>query len=99
MHRAASQSPRGLNAIAVGETAEETLDLALASERDAVSQFNAAAAECHELGDHGRAAVFEDMVHDEERHADWLESQMDAISRVGVQQYLAQQIDADAGPE
>lgn len=88
-----------LNAIAVGETAEEMLELALASERDAVSQFNAAAAECHELRDHGTAAVFEEMVRDEERHADWFESQMDAISRVGVQQYLAQQIDAGKGPE
>lgn len=87
-----------LNAIAVGETAEEMIELALASERDAVSQFNAAAAECHELGDHGTAAVFEEMVRDEERHADWFESQMDAISRVGVQQYLAQQIDAGKGP-
>ena len=88
-----------LNAIAVGETAEEMLDLALSSEREAVSQFNAAAAECHELGDHGTAAVFEEMVRDEERHADWFESQQDAISRVGLQQYLAQQIDAGQGPE
>jgi bacterioferritin len=88
-----------LNAVAVGETAEEMLDLALAIERDAVAQFNAAAAECHELGDHGTAAVFEEMVRDEERHADWFESQIDAISRVGVQQYLAQQIDAGKGPE
>ena len=88
-----------LNAIAVGETAEEMLDLALSSEREAVSQFNAAAAECHELGDHGTAAVFEEMVRDEERHADWFESQKDAISRVGLQQYLAQQIDAGKGPE
>ena len=82
-----------LGAITVGETAEEMLRLALDSERAAVAQFNAGAAECHELGDHGSAAVFEEMVRDEERHADWFESQLDAIERVGLQQYLAQQIE------
>ena len=87
-----------LNAITVGESAEEMLRLALESEKVAVAQFNASAAECHDLGDHGTAAVFEEMVRDEEKHADWFESQLDAIERVGIQQYLAQQIDAGAGP-
>lgn len=88
-----------LNPIQVGETAEEMLDLALASERAAVEQFNAGAKECHELGDHGTAAVFEDMVRDEEKHADWFESQLDAITRIGVQQYLAQHVAAGEGPQ
>ena len=87
-----------LGSITVGETAEEMLRLALDSERAAVAQFNAGAAECHDLGDHGSAAVFEDMVRDEEKHADWFESQLDAIERVGLQQYLAQQIEP-GGPE
>jgi bacterioferritin len=82
-----------LNPIQVGETPEEMLQLALDSERAAVAQFNAAAQECHDLGDHGSADVFEDMVRDEEKHADWFESQLDAIARVGAAQYLAQQID------
>ena len=82
-----------LNAIQVGENAEEMLRLAFESEKAAVTQFNASAKECHELGDHGSAAVFEEMVRDEEKHADWFESQLDAIERVGVNQYLAQQID------
>ena len=81
-----------LGAITVGEDAEEMLTLALDSEKVAVAQFNAAAKECHELGDHGTAAVFEDMVREEEEHADWFEGQLDAIARVGVQQYLARQV-------
>jgi bacterioferritin len=81
-----------LGAITVGEDAEEMLTLALDSEKAAVAQFNAAAKECHELGDHGTAAVFEDMVREEEEHADWFEGQLDAIARVGVQQYLARQV-------
>jgi len=87
-----------LNAIQVGESPEEMLQLAVASEKAAVAEFNASAQQCHELGDHGTAAVFEDMVRDEEKHADWFESQLDAMARVGVQQYLAQQVDAGSGP-
>ncbi len=87
-----------LNAITVGEHAEEMLRLALASEIAAVAQFNASAEECHDLGDHGTAAVFEEMVRDEERHADWFESQIDAITRVGLENYLAQHVDAGTGP-
>ena len=87
-----------LGSIQIGEDAEEMLNLAFASEKAAVAQFNAGAKECHDLGDHGTAAVFEEMVRDEEKHADWFESQIDAIARVGVQQYLAQHVDAGAGP-
>jgi bacterioferritin len=86
-----------LNAISVGESAEEILRLASDSEKSAVAQFNASAKECHDLGDHGTAAVFEEMVRDEEKHADWFEGQLDAIEQVGLQQYLAQQL--GGGPE
>ena len=87
-----------LNAITVGETAEEMLRLALESEKVAVAQFNASAAECHDLGDHASAAVFEEMARDEEKHADWFEGQLDALDRVGVENYLAQQIEAGEAP-
>lgn len=43
--------------------------------------------------------VFEDMVRDEEAHADWFEGQLDAIERVGVEGYLAQRSSAGSGPE
>ena len=35
---------------------------------------------------------------DEEKHADWFESQLDALERIGLPQYLAQQMDASAAP-
>ncbi len=88
-----------LNAISVGESAEEMLRLAFDSEKAAIAQFNSSAKECHDLGDHGTAAVFEEMVRDEEKHGDWFEAQLDAIERVGLQQYLAQHIPAGDGPE
>ena len=44
----------------------------------------------------GTAAVFEEMVRDEEKHADWFEAQLGAIERVGLPQYLSAQISTDA---
>ena len=87
-----------LGSIQIGEDAEEMLQLALASEKAAVEQFNAGAQECHDLGDHGTASVFEEMVLDEEKHADWFEAQLAAIERVGLPQYLAAQISAGDAP-
>ena len=87
-----------LGAIRVGETPEEMLVLALDIEKAAVAQFNAAAQECRELGDHGTASVFDEMVRDEEKHADWFEAQLAAIERVGLPQYLATQISAGEAP-
>ncbi len=87
-----------LGAIRVGETAEEMLVLALDSEKAAVAQFNASAQECRDLGDHGTASVFDEMVRDEEKHVDWFEAQLAAIERVGLPQYLATQISAGEAP-
>jgi bacterioferritin len=41
--------------------------------------------------------VFEEMTRDEETHADWFESQLDAVKHVGIEQYLAQMVPTD-GP-
>ena len=82
-----------LNPIRIGEDAEEMLRIALESEIAAVAQFNSSAQETHALGDHASAAIFEEMARDEEKHADWFESQIEAIMRVGLPQYLSQQIE------
>lgn len=81
-----------LNPITIGENAKEMLDLALASELAAVKQFNEAASYCIEVGDHGSHALFEEMVTDEEEHADWFEAQLVAIAAVGLDNWLAQQV-------
>lgn len=87
-----------LNNIQIGEDAKEMLELALAGEIVAINQFNAGAKECHELGDHATASIFEEMARDEERHADWFEAQLDAIARVGLENFLAQQVDVGVNP-
>ncbi len=87
-----------LGPVPIGETAEEMLRLGLEGELKAIATFNASAHECRQLGDHGTAARFDEMVRDEEEHADWFESQLAALSVIGAAAYLAQQTDAAAGP-
>ena len=87
-----------LGHIQVGETPEEMLRLALESEVSAVRLFNSAASECHALGDNATVLVFEESAREEEEHADWFESQLDAIRATGVQNYLAQQVDVSVNP-
>jgi bacterioferritin len=85
--------------ISIGENAEEILRLALTSELGAVEQFNTAAQELRSLGDHGTASLFDEMVREEEGHADWFEGQLQAVATVGLAGYLAQQIDPTAAPD
>jgi bacterioferritin len=81
-----------LNPVRVGETVEEQLGLDLELERDAIARYNRAIALAVELGDNGSRELFERKLVGEEAHADWLESQLELIEQVGIQNYLAQQI-------
>lgn len=85
--------------ITTGEDTQEILQLAFDSEVAAVAQFNAAAAECREIGDFGTATIFDESVREEEEHADWFESQLEAIKIMGIENYLATQLDPASGPE
>lgn len=87
-----------LNPLRVGEGPQETLELSRDSEYAASRQFNDAAGECRQLGDHATAELFERMALDEEKHADWFEGQLDAIRFSGLENYLAQQVAPGQGP-
>ena len=71
------------------------LVLALDSEKAAVAQFNAAAKECHDLGDHGTASVFEEMAATRRSTPTGSRPSSAAIERVGLPQYLAAQISTE----
>jgi bacterioferritin len=81
-----------LNPVRVGETVEEQLNLDLDLERDAIARYNRAIALAAEKGDNGSRELFERKLVGEEEHADWLESQLELIRQVGLENYLAQQI-------
>jgi bacterioferritin len=75
-----------------GSKVQEQLEIDLKDEQDAVRQYNQAAKICEGTGDNGSKALFESMISDEERHADFLEAQLHAIKEMGVANYLAQQL-------
>lgn len=76
----------------IGKDVETQLKTDLRDEHDAIKQYNEAIQVCTEAGDDGSREQFEQMIHDEEEHADWLESQLELISQVGIQNYLSQQL-------
>jgi bacterioferritin len=78
----------------LGTKVEEQLAINMKDELDAVRDYNQAARICTDAGDDGSKKLFEAMIKDEERHADFLESQLHAIKEMGIGPYLAQQMGA-----
>jgi len=76
----------------LGKDVPQQFEAGLADETIAVRDYNQSAELCREVGDSGTKDLFERLLHDEERHADFLESQLHAIKQMGVGAYLAQQM-------
>jgi bacterioferritin len=79
--------------INVGKTVPEQHKFDLEVEYDAVARLNKGIELCRSIGDNGTRALLEDILKSEEEHIDWLEAQLHQIEEIGVQNYLAQQID------
>jgi bacterioferritin len=76
----------------LGSKVQEQMEVNLKDEQDAVRQYNQAVRVCVEARDEGSKALFDRMIQDEERHADFLEAQLHAIKEIGIGTYLAQQL-------
>ena len=84
------------NEIKVGSKVEDMLANDLALEKDAVAFYNQAVALCAQAGDNGSRDLFQTLLTDEERHLDWLETQLGLIQQIGIGNYLSQHL---SGPE
>lgn len=76
----------------VGETVQKQLEADLASEDGAIREYNEAIALCAKEGDAGSKDLFEALLGDEEKHADFLEAQIHSIKEMGIGAYLSQQL-------
>ena len=76
----------------VGVNVPQQLEIDLTDEINAVRQYNDAAKICREAGDAGSKDLFETLLQDEERHADFLEAQLHSITELGLGVYLSQQL-------
>ena len=81
-----------LGAVRVGEDVPEKLSLGLELEVEAISCLNAGIAACMAAGDNGTRELLERILKGEEEHADWLETQLALIARIGVENYLTEQV-------
>jgi bacterioferritin len=79
--------------INVGDTVPRQHELDLALEKTAVATLNRGLEACREKGDNGSRLLLEKLLRDEEEHVDWLEAQLHQIAEVGLENYLARQID------
>jgi bacterioferritin len=76
----------------IGEGVAEQYQNDHGSEVDAVKDYNSAIRLALEVGDDGTRELLASILRDEEAHLDWLEAQLDQMSQIGVQNYLAAQI-------
>ena len=84
-----------LHNIRIGESVPEIMKADHALELDALPRLNKGIDLCREAGDNNSRMLLEEILHDEEEHVDWIEAQLSLIDQVGVQNYLAQQINEE----
>lgn len=78
--------------IKVGETVPEQFQADLEVEYAAIERLNAGIALAVAKGDNGTRELLASILVAEEEHADWLETQMETIRQIGVENYLAQKL-------
>jgi len=81
-----------LDKLLIGENVKEALECDLALERRAHPTLKTAIAHAETVGDYVSREIFADILESEERHIDFLETQLDLIADVGVQNYLQSQM-------
>jgi bacterioferritin len=76
-----------LEALHIGRTVKEVIERDLQAELDARELYQEAATHCHSVKDYVSRDLFEALMHDEEGHIDFLETQLDLIAKLGLELY------------
>lgn len=77
-----------LGKLMIGEDVKECLESDLKLEMEGHVDLVAAIAHCETVKDYVSRELFENILENEEEHIDWLETQLELIGQVGVQNYL-----------
>jgi bacterioferritin len=80
-----------LGKLRIGEDVPEALKCDLDMEMGAIPNLREAIAYCEEQKDYVSRDLFDSILESEEEHVDWLETQLDLLGKVGVQNYLQSQ--------
>ena len=85
-----------LGKLRIGENVEEILKCDLALEEDAIPLLRDAMEHCEKQRDYVSRDLFGKILHNEEEHVDYIETQFDLIARVGIENYITLQSEANA---
>jgi len=80
-----------LGKLRIGEDVPEILQCDLTMELDAIPDLRAGIAYCEAHKDYVTRDIFDSILVSEEEHVDWLETQIDLIGKMGLQNYLQSQ--------
>ena len=87
-----------LDPLRIGQSVKECIECDLAAEYVARALYHEAREVCHEVGDYVSMKLFEQLLADEEGHINYLESQLNLIERIGIEEYsFLQANSADKG--
>ncbi|MGH8282421.1 MAG: bacterioferritin [Gammaproteobacteria bacterium] len=81
-----------LGKLYIGENVKEIIECDLKLEMEAAPLLREAIACCETRSDYISRELFEDILESEEDHIDWLETQLDLINRVGIENYTQKKI-------
>ena len=81
-----------LHKLLIGEDAKEALECDLKFEMAAHPALKDAIAHCERVGDYVSRELFEDILESEEEHIDYLETELELVGKVGLQNWLQTQI-------
>jgi bacterioferritin len=81
-----------LDKLHIGQTVPEQMKSDLGLEYHAVKRLNDGIALCREKGDNASEQMLREILISEEKHADWLETQLRLIEHLGEPGYLAEQM-------
>jgi bacterioferritin len=84
---------QALHKLMIGENTPEMLECDLKLETAAQQTVKDGIAACETARDYVSRDLFQDILDDTEEHIEWLETQLELIDKVGLQNYLQSQMD------
>ncbi|MGI4848996.1 MAG: bacterioferritin, partial [Janthinobacterium lividum] len=85
---------QALHKLMIGENTAEMLACDQKLEYISQATVKEGIAACEAVGDYVSREIFQYILDDTEEHIDWIETQLDLIDKVGIQNYLQTQMQA-----
>ncbi|MFZ6638705.1 bacterioferritin [Undibacterium sp. TC4M20W] len=86
---------QALHKLMIGEETVEMLGCDLKLEVAAQKTVKEGVATCEAVGDYVSRDLFQVILEDTEEHIDWLETQLELIEKIGIQNYLQSQMSTE----